>query len=65
MGEKQLGHFLKRHRQTWSFGIREAARRAKVSKGVLSKIEHGQDMRVSTLRKILRVYGLKFQIVYA
>ena len=61
----KFARLLRQHRRGNRLGIREAARRAKISKGLLSSIEHGSDPRVSTFQKVLRAYGLKIEIVYA
>lgn len=53
------------HRLTNKLSIRDAQKKTKVSKGIISRIEHGEDMTLSTLTKIVRAYGLRLDIHFS
>ena len=63
--QPHLGVQLKRSRHEMGWGLNEASKRIGISKGNLSKIEHGNDLCLSTLNWILEAYHLKLDIVKA
>lgn len=60
--QPNLGANLRILRELREEGIRLAADRAGISRGLLSKIERGADMQLSTLNKILRSYDMELRV---
>lgn len=62
INQPALGKFLLRIRKSKQLPIQKAAARAGIGKGLLSRIERGNDTGVNTLQKLLRAYGLRVEI---
>lgn len=57
--QPEFGSALRNLRKIDDIGIGEAAARAGVSKGLLSRIERGADLQLSTLHKLASAYRFK------
>lgn len=62
-GERSIGQLLGLERERRGLSQSELARRLGVSQANLSRIEHGADLRVSTLLDVARALGMEPMIV--
>lgn len=62
-GERSLGQLIALERQRQGISQGELARRLGVSQANLSRIEHGADLRVSTLLDLARALAMEPMIV--
>lgn len=62
MNQPELGTYLLKRRHALKLPIQIAAQKAGINKGMVSRIEHGTDLQISTLSKILKAYRLKLKI---
>ncbi len=60
--QPQIGRFLVATRKRRKWTLPYAAERAGMNKGMLSAIEHGRNVQVDTLQKLLTAYRLKLSI---
>ena len=60
--QPELGIAIRTLREIRGEGIQTTAARAGISKGLLSRIERGQDVQLSTLNKLLPVLRLKMTV---
>ncbi|MBC5800559.1 MAG: helix-turn-helix transcriptional regulator [Candidatus Eremiobacteraeota bacterium] len=62
-GDRSIGQLLAAERKRQGISQRSLARALKVSAANLSRIEHGSDLRVSTLLELARALGLEPMLV--
>ena len=62
-GERSVGQLIALERQRQGISQGELARRLGVSQANLSRIEHGADLRFSTLLDVTRALGMEPMIV--
>jgi transcriptional regulator with XRE-family HTH domain len=60
--QPEFGASLREMRQRRRLPIRSAADLAGIGKGLLSKIERGSDVQLSTVNKIVSAYGLRLSL---